>query len=79
MKTALVTGGAKRIGEAIVRELANSGYGVAIHCNASRAEADALAAELAAGGAGQPSWREISSIRRSARRWSGGRRRNWVR
>jgi NAD(P)-dependent dehydrogenase (short-subunit alcohol dehydrogenase family) len=51
VKTALVTGGAKRIGEAIVRELANSGYGVAIHCNASRAEADALAAELAAGGA----------------------------
>ena len=53
---------AKRIGDAIVRELARAGYGVAIHCNASRAEADALAAELAAGGARQRWWREISPI-----------------
>jgi NAD(P)-dependent dehydrogenase (short-subunit alcohol dehydrogenase family) len=44
---ALVTGGAKRIGAAIVRELANAGYSVVIHCRGSRDEADALAASLA--------------------------------
>ena len=42
--TALVTGGAKRIGRAIVEDLAAHGFAVAIHCNRSRAEADALAA-----------------------------------
>jgi NAD(P)-dependent dehydrogenase (short-subunit alcohol dehydrogenase family) len=42
----LVTGGAKRIGEAIVRRFAAAGWHVAIHCHASRAEADALASEL---------------------------------
>ena len=42
-KTALVTGGAKRIGKAIVEDLAAHGFAVAIHCNRSRAEADALA------------------------------------
>jgi pteridine reductase len=46
-KSALVTGGAKRIGAAIVRELHRAGCNVVIHCNRSRAEADALAAELA--------------------------------
>ena len=45
---ALVTGGAKRIGAALARALAEDGWRVAIHCNASRAEADALAAELGA-------------------------------
>jgi NAD(P)-dependent dehydrogenase (short-subunit alcohol dehydrogenase family) len=49
-RVALVTGGAKRVGAAIVRALAVDGYAVLIHCNASRAEADALAAELAVGG-----------------------------
>jgi NAD(P)-dependent dehydrogenase (short-subunit alcohol dehydrogenase family) len=43
---ALVTGGAQRIGAAIVRALAADGYSVAIHYNASAAPADALAAEL---------------------------------
>ncbi|MGD9914471.1 MAG: SDR family oxidoreductase [Rhizobiaceae bacterium] len=43
---ALVTGGAKRIGRAIVQDLAAHGFGVAIHCRRSRAEADALAAEV---------------------------------
>jgi NAD(P)-dependent dehydrogenase (short-subunit alcohol dehydrogenase family) len=47
---AVVTGGAKRIGGAIVRRLASEGHAVAIHCNASRAEADALAAEITARG-----------------------------
>ena len=41
--SALVTGGAKRIGRAIVEALAEQGFGVAIHCNRSRAEAERLA------------------------------------
>lgn len=42
----LVTGGAKRIGGAIVRRFAAEGWHVAIHCNHSRTEAEALAAAL---------------------------------
>jgi NAD(P)-dependent dehydrogenase (short-subunit alcohol dehydrogenase family) len=42
----LVTGGARRIGEAVVRRFAAEGWHVAIHCHASRDEAEALAAEL---------------------------------
>jgi NAD(P)-dependent dehydrogenase (short-subunit alcohol dehydrogenase family) len=49
-QTALVTGGAKRIGAAIVRDLASHGWAVAIHCNASAAEANSLAAEIRAAG-----------------------------
>ncbi len=45
-KTALVTGGAKRIGAAIVEDLAAHGFAVAIHCNRSRDEAQALAAKI---------------------------------
>ena len=48
--TALVTGGAKRIGAAIVRDLAAHGFAVAIHANRSAGEANALAAEIEAGG-----------------------------
>jgi hypothetical protein len=47
----VVTGGAKRVGAAIVRRLAVDGWPVVIHCNASKTEADALSAELNAGGA----------------------------
>lgn len=43
-KTALVTGGARRIGAAISLALAERGARVAIHCRTSRAETDALAA-----------------------------------
>jgi NAD(P)-dependent dehydrogenase (short-subunit alcohol dehydrogenase family) len=43
---ALVTGGAQRIGAAIVRALAADGYCVAIHYHASAAPAESLAAEL---------------------------------
>lgn len=46
METAIVTGGAKRIGAAIARALAADGWHVLIHYNRSRAEAEALAAEL---------------------------------
>lgn len=45
-RTAIVTGGAKRIGGAIGRALAVDGWHVLIHCNQSRAEAEALAASL---------------------------------
>ncbi|WP_421929861.1 SDR family oxidoreductase [Neoaquamicrobium sediminum] len=50
LTVALVTGGARRVGAAIVRDLAANGFAVAIHCNTSRREADALAAEIASAG-----------------------------
>ena len=50
--TAIVTGGAKRIGAAMVRALSEDGWHVVIHCNTSIAEAMALAAELQAQGRG---------------------------
>lgn len=50
MKTALVTGGAKRIGAAIVRGLAEDGWRVVIHYHSSAAGAEALAEEVRAGG-----------------------------
>jgi NAD(P)-dependent dehydrogenase (short-subunit alcohol dehydrogenase family) len=49
-RTALVTGGARRIGAAIVRSLARAGYTVAIHANRSRSAGQALRAEIAASG-----------------------------
>ena len=45
-RTAIVTGGAKRIGAELVRALAADGWHVLIHCRRSRAEAEALAAEV---------------------------------
>lgn len=48
--TALVTGGAKRIGRAIVEDLAAHGFAVAIHANRSLDEAQALASQIAADG-----------------------------
>lgn len=47
---ALVTGGARRLGAAIASDLAAHGWTVAIHCNASRKAADALAAGIVAAG-----------------------------
>ena len=46
----LVTGGAKRIGAAIVERLANDGHGVVIHCHHSRSEAEALAQHIVGAG-----------------------------
>ena len=46
MKAVLVTGGARRLGAAISRRFAAAGWHVGIHCNTSRAEAEALAHEL---------------------------------
>jgi pteridine reductase len=45
-KTALVTGGSKRIGAAIVRLLHQAGYRVIIHCRLSYQAANELAEEL---------------------------------
>ena len=45
-RTAIVTGGAKRIGAELVRALAADGWHVLIHCRRSRAEAEALAADV---------------------------------
>lgn len=45
-KVVLVTGGAKRVGAAICRMLHYAGASVAVHYRSSRAEAEALAAEL---------------------------------
>lgn len=45
-KTALVTGGARRVGRAIVEELARAGCRVVIHYNGSGDDARALAAAL---------------------------------
>jgi NAD(P)-dependent dehydrogenase (short-subunit alcohol dehydrogenase family) len=45
-RTAIVTGGAKRIGAEIVRALAADGWHVVIHYHNSQAEAEALAAEV---------------------------------
>lgn len=49
-KTALVTGGARRVGRAIVADLAAHGWAVAIHYGTSEAEATALAGEIRRGG-----------------------------
>lgn len=43
--TALVTGGGRRLGRAMVLELARRGHDVAIHCHSSAAAAEATAAE----------------------------------
>ncbi|HEX4779287.1 MAG TPA: pteridine reductase [Usitatibacter sp.] len=45
-RAVLVTGAARRIGAAIARRLHAAGARVALHCNRSRTEADALAGEL---------------------------------
>ncbi|MFQ6159298.1 SDR family oxidoreductase [Sinorhizobium meliloti] len=51
LKAALVTGGARRIGRAIVEDLAAHGFALAIHANGSFAEAEALAEKLGKTGA----------------------------
>ncbi|WP_429912032.1 SDR family oxidoreductase [Glycocaulis sp.] len=48
--TALVTGGAKRIGRAFCEALAEDGYAIAIHCNRSTDDAETLARTLRAKG-----------------------------
>jgi len=50
-KIALITGGAKRIGKAIAITLAKNGIDVALHCNHSSEQAEALCLELQSFGA----------------------------
>ena len=45
-RTAIVTGGARRIGEVLCRALAGDGWHLLIHCNRSVEQAEALAQEL---------------------------------
>lgn len=47
-KTILITGAAKRVGRAVALHLARQGWDVAVHCHASRAEAEMLAGEIRA-------------------------------
>lgn len=47
---ALITGGARRLGRAMASALAEDGWDVAVHCNASREDALALVAQLEATG-----------------------------
>jgi len=47
-KTVLVTGSSRGIGRAIALRLARDGFDVVVHCRSRRAEADAVAAEIAA-------------------------------
>ncbi|TPW32058.1 SDR family oxidoreductase [Pararhizobium mangrovi] len=49
-RTALVTGGAKRIGRAIVEDLARNGFAVAVHANRSTDEAEALVGSIRSDG-----------------------------
>lgn len=50
MKTAFVTGAARRIGRCIAEHLAAQGYALALHANQSAAEAEAFAEEIEAKG-----------------------------
>ncbi|MEZ0169820.1 SDR family oxidoreductase [Microvirga sp. TS319] len=50
IKTALVTGGAMRIGRSIVERLAREGFEVAIHCRRSTDVAEEIASMIAAAG-----------------------------
>ena len=45
-KVALVTGGARRVGAAIAEELHAAGFNLAVHCNRSLEEAEAMVARL---------------------------------
>ena len=47
-KTVLITGSSRGIGRAIALRLARDGFDVVVHCRSKRAEADAVAAEVAA-------------------------------
>lgn len=47
MKTALITGAARRIGRVLALNLAEDGYNIAVHCRASRDEAEDVARHIA--------------------------------
>jgi pteridine reductase len=60
MPTALVTGGAIRVGRAIVLALARTGYDVIVHANRSREAAEALAEEVRRHG--KRAWIELADL-----------------
>ena len=45
-KSALITGGARRIGKAIAIHLAENGFDIALHYNTSKAEAEEVSKEI---------------------------------
>lgn len=49
-KSVLVTGSSRGIGKAIALRLARDGFDVVVHCRSQRAEADAVAAQIAQNG-----------------------------
>jgi NAD(P)-dependent dehydrogenase (short-subunit alcohol dehydrogenase family) len=49
-RSVLITGAARRIGRRMALDLARDGWAVAIHCHSSRADAEALKAEIDDGG-----------------------------
>jgi NAD(P)-dependent dehydrogenase (short-subunit alcohol dehydrogenase family) len=63
-KVVLVTGAAKRIGRDIALRLRREGFGVAIHYNTSRAEAERTAEECGALGIFQANLESVDEIRR---------------
>jgi pteridine reductase len=71
MRAALVTGGAVRVGRAIVEALAGDGYAVVVHHHASADEADGLVEAIRAKGGRAVSLRadlaEADEVRRLAR------------
>jgi NAD(P)-dependent dehydrogenase (short-subunit alcohol dehydrogenase family) len=50
LHTALITGAAKRIGRQLALDLADAGYNIAVHCNASVNEAEQVASLIRAKG-----------------------------
>ncbi|MBN9421393.1 MAG: 3-oxoacyl-ACP reductase [Candidatus Accumulibacter sp. 66-26] len=50
LRRVLITGSSRGIGRAIALRLARDGFAVSVHCRSGRAEADAVAAEIAAAG-----------------------------
>ena len=73
-RTVLVTGGAKRLGAAIVRRLAADGHRIVIHYGSSAREADTLAQEVGAAGCVQGDLGDPASVEAlfaSARRLAG--------
>src|SRR5687767_9009326 len=60
-KVALVTGGSRRIGKAIALKLATAGAALAVNARTSRAEVDAMVAEIEAqGGRAIPALADIT-------------------
>ena len=68
-RTVLVTGGAKRIGAAIARGLAEDGWNVCVHYQNSEAEALQLARALTQAGRRCFAVKADLSCRRTSKRW----------